>query len=111
MGFSSIVNLRLTDIPAVDAPLDDLYNFAHTFNGYEYWGSFERCASIAHASDHSSLDCLRTCLFFQARCWRHTGISPDGKAEIFWRQLVEDIRCKVKESGQLDLSPSLKTQE
>jgi len=56
--------------------------FAHSFNGYEHHGSFEKCAAVANTvlekynktgtlDDSLSLDDLRTCLFFEYRRARH----------------------------------------
>lgn len=92
MPFISNDDLSLQTIPAADAPLRDLHVFAHTFNGYEAFGSFEACAEIANSRDHSSLDHLRGCLFFEARRWRHFGEGPDAKAEAYWREIVQRIR-------------------
>ncbi len=89
-------NLDVAEIPAVDAPMGELRSFAHTFNGYEHWGSFERCAAIANARDHSSLTNLRTCLFFEVRRWHHYGDRPDAEAEAYWRYLVAEIRRRVE---------------
>lgn len=87
--------LQLADIPADDADLDALIRFAHSFNGYEAMGSFERCAEIANAQDHSSLDHLRACLFFEARRWRHFGALPGPEVQAYWRELVAKIRACV----------------
>lgn len=83
------------DVPDDDAGELALIEFAHTFDGYERWGSFERCAEIANRRDHSSLDALRTCLFFEARRWRHFGESPDAGALAYWRELVSGIRAHL----------------
>mgnify|MGYP006291675067 CR=1 FL=1 len=84
--------LRLVDIPADDATLRELIQFAHTFNGYEALGSFERCAEIANARDHTSLTHLRACLFFEARRWRHFGDDPAPEDLDYWYDLVRQIR-------------------
>ena len=39
--------LQLSQIPGEDASLAELCAFAHTFNGYEAFGSFDDCAEIA----------------------------------------------------------------
>ena len=88
-------DLRPTDVPADEAPLSALMDFAHTFDGYKECGSFERCAEIANAKDHTTLDNLRTCLFFEARRWRHFGEDPDEESEAYWRQVVALIRSRV----------------
>lgn len=95
-------DLTLTDIPPVEADLDALIAFAHTFDGYRHWGSFEQCAEIANAQDHESLEKLRTCLFFEARRWRHFGEDPDTDAEQYWRKLVAAIRREVQSRGDYE---------
>ena len=87
--------LQLTQIPGADATEGELIRFAHTFNGYEAFGSFEACAEIANRGDHSSLDHLRACLFFEARRWRHFGEAPGPETLAEWRELVDKIRFKV----------------
>jgi len=87
--------LQLGDIPGDDASLQDLIRFAHTFNGYEAFGSFEACAEIANRGDHRTLKRLRACLFFEARRWRHFGEDPDDEDLAEWRELVGKIRAKV----------------
>ncbi len=91
--------LRLADIPADDADLDDLIRFAHTFNGYDAFGGFHACADIANAGDHSSLSHLRACLFFEARRWRHFGDDPSPESLAYWHELVGKIRACVEECG------------
>lgn len=87
--------LQLAQIPGEDASFAELCEFAHTFNGYEAFGSFEACAEIANRGEHRSLKHLRACLFFEARRWRHFGESPDDEALAEWRELVRKIRAKV----------------
>lgn len=84
--------LAPSDIPDDDAGEQALIDFAHTFDGYAHRGSSERCAEIANGRDHSSLDALRTCLFFEARRWRHSGESPDDRALAHWGERVAGIR-------------------
>lgn len=93
--------LRPIDVPAAEASIDALIDFAHTFDGFKHWGSFERCAEIANDRDHGSLDKLRTCLFFEARRWRHYGEDPDAEAEAYWRELVSAIREAVQDRAGL----------
>jgi hypothetical protein len=91
----SDADLRLIDIPSSDAEWGEIGAFALTFNGYEYWGSFEKCAEIANAKRHDSLTDLRTCLFFEQRRWRHYGFEPDDAAMQEIRLLLEQIRGLV----------------
>jgi hypothetical protein len=85
----------MADIPSPNASLDELIVFAHTFDGYKAWGSFEKCAAIANARDHSTLDALRTCLFFEARRWRHMGDDPDPDAKAYWHDLLTKMRAQL----------------
>jgi hypothetical protein len=87
--------LQLAQIPGDDASFAELCEFAHTFNGYQAFGSFEACAEIANRGDHSTLSHLRACLFFEARRWRHFGEDPDPETLAEWRQLISKIREKV----------------
>ena len=90
-------HLSLSDVPGLDADLDEIIVFAHTFDAYEYHGSFEAAAEIAnrHASD--TLTDLRTCLFFEIRRWRHFGQDPDPEADRYIRGLVAEIRRRVSD--------------
>jgi hypothetical protein len=85
----------LSQIPSADAAWHEIVRFAHTFDGYKYWGSHERCAEIANARRIDTLADLRTCLFFEQRRWNHFGESPDAEAMTYIRSLVAQIRAKV----------------
>jgi hypothetical protein len=89
--------LQLADIPGEDASLAALCRFAHTFNGYDAFGGFDACAAIANAGDHSSLSHLRACLFFEARCLRHTGDAVGPRTLAYWHGLIAKIRVLVEE--------------
>lgn len=82
--------LQLSDIPAEDASLEELLDF-------EAFGSFEDCADIASAQDHSSLDHLRACLFFEARSLRHCDSDPGPEELAYWRLVVSKIRTCIEE--------------
>lgn len=88
--------LESSDVPPDNAELEDLFRFAYTFDGYQHWGSFSRCAEIANARDYGTLDKLRTCLFFEARRWRHFGDLPDEEESRYWRSLVAEIRQRLQ---------------
>lgn len=87
--------LQLAQIPGDDASLAELCAFAHTFNGYEAFGSFDACAEIACRGDHRTLKRLRACLFFEARSWRHCDDAPGPEELAYCRELVGKIRAKV----------------
>jgi hypothetical protein len=57
--------LSLDHIPSEDATWYEIGQFALTFNGYEAFGSFERCAEIANARKHDTLSEARACLSFE----------------------------------------------
>jgi hypothetical protein len=91
-------------------PLPDdweaIAHFALTFDGYRYWGSFDKCATVANSAVKryaskglmpTSLTDLRTCLFFEQRRWRHTGELPTAEHEkLYIYALLEAIRrCRL----------------
>jgi hypothetical protein len=87
--------LRSALIPSQNADWAAVERFALTFNGYEYWGSNERCGDIANARRQSTLTEIRTCLFFEQRRWRHIGEHPDAEAWAYIQDLMEQIRSRV----------------
>ena len=96
--------LNQNDLPLPDAKWEDIQEFALSFNGYEYWGSFGKCADIANkiAEEyeqtkrlHCSLTGLRTCLFFEQRRWRHFGYAPDEDSMKHIHALIEEIGNKI----------------
>jgi hypothetical protein len=88
-------DLVLADIPASDADWGDIIPFAHSFDGYKIMGSFEACAAVANQRRHETLTELRTCLFFEARRWRHFGEDPDPPAMEYIRGLLIKMRDKI----------------
>jgi hypothetical protein len=94
-------DLTVADIPPISADFTEIGPFALTFNGYNYWGSFNRCAEIANRRKHDTLTELRTCLFFEQRRWHHFDRFPDEKAMEYLKGLIEAIREKVA-SGEVD---------
>ena len=102
----TIPNAQLNEeiIPRESADISTILSFALTFNGYEHWGSFEKCAEIANAwltryttkrETPPALTECRTCLFFEARRWRHYGYDPDENTVIYFRALIDKIRALV----------------
>lgn len=101
----SNANLKAHLLPRSGADWAEIIGFAHTLNGHEYWGSFEKYGEIANkileenkASGKlpNNLTNLRTCLFFEARRWRHFGYDPDEEAMRYIRALIEAIRACVQ---------------
>ena len=97
MTIGKIPNNKLTlaDIPDPDTDWGYIGEFALSFDGYEYWGSFEKCAEIANSKKDDSLTDLRTCLFFEQRSWWHIGEAPSEKGMEYIRGVVEKIRGRV----------------
>ena len=52
---------------------ESIREFAATFNGYEYFGSFAACADAAKTRRREKLIDLRNELFFAYRADNHTG--------------------------------------
>jgi hypothetical protein len=93
------------DIPHQRAAWRNILPFAHTFNGYEHWGSVKKCREVAaqgivlHRSKQAlaqSLTDLRTCLFFEARRWKRMNKEPSKSGLLYIHALVEAIRLHVK---------------
>jgi hypothetical protein len=87
--------LSVADIPSFMEAWSRIEPFALTFDGYQYWGSIDKCAEVA-AKTPATLTHLRTCLFFEARRWSHLKKQPDEKALKRIRALVFAIKEKVK---------------
>jgi hypothetical protein len=102
-GDSHVPNskLREVDLPPNDATWWAIQEFALSFDGYAYWGSFERCAEIANTQDHATLTNLRTCLFFEQRRWRHFGEEPDDATMKYVHEILVNIRAMVR-NGELE---------
>jgi hypothetical protein len=88
-------------MPVPQADWEAIQPFALTFDGYTYWGSFERCEEIAETRQQVTLTDLRTCLFFEQRRWRHYGYAPDEEAMEYIHDLVEQIRARVAAANRL----------
>ena len=102
-----IANADLTenDLPVPYASWSIISRFALSFNGYEYWGSFDKCSEVVNKSAKiyretealaGSLTELRTCLFFEQRRWRHYGEQPSEQAMSYIHALIEGMREKVR---------------
>jgi hypothetical protein len=101
----SNADLRTSHLPPPDAGWHEIGRFALSFNGYEKWGSFGKCAEIGNQCAEAfrrsgavpdSLTELRTCLFFEQRRLRHYGFDPDEEAMVYIGALVEGIRERVR---------------
>ena len=97
--------LLIDDLPSRRASWKNILPFAHSFNGYEYCGSVQKCREIAKQGVASykangdlklSLTDLRTCLFFEARRWKHLEKNPSNSGLEYVRALLEAIRIRVQ---------------
>jgi len=77
--------------------------FSHTFNGYEFGGSFKGCADISkkvreeiikNNTKELTLSELRTSLFFYFRALRHGGEPEKSRVD----KLLKLIRERVAEN-------------
>jgi hypothetical protein len=92
------------DIPTSRASWKKIQPFALTFSGYAHWGSFKKCREVAQQGVKlyhgqqvltQSLTDLRTCLFFEARRWKHYEKDPSKKGMEYIHALTDAIRVKV----------------
>lgn len=99
-------DLRPEAIPANDADQTELVTFALSFDGYSYWGSFERCSEVAQAVQQqyiqdgtlpSSLVALRTALFFEQRAARHMDAEFLPRSNPYLGTLLAAIRLQATE--------------
>jgi len=100
-----IPNDYLTEaaIPDEDARWDNdsgLGRFAASFNGYRYWGSFEKCAEVAHHRDKDlstlTLTELRTSLFFHFRALKHDDWDVHPRDNQLAQEILVHIRDRVR---------------
>ena len=105
--FEQIPNTELTqsNVPLSGAGWVEITSFALTFDGYDFWGSFAKCAGIGNEGARlfaeqrllpATLTELRTCLFFEQRRYHHFGESPDETVMQYIRALINGIREKVR---------------
>lgn len=92
------------DIPLARASWSKILPFALTFNGFEHWGTFEKCREVAKQGIglyrakqglSQSLTDLRTCLFFEAQRWHHLEKTPTKSGLEYIYALLEAIRVRV----------------
>ena len=98
-----IANDELTeaDIPPQDAEVfSDVEEFALSFDGYKFCGSFDKCRDTGELNYRrwkenrklpDTLDELRTCLFFAQRTWRWVGDCPHDDYVPYVKALFENI--------------------
>jgi hypothetical protein len=98
-------HLHMEDIPSRRSSWVKIVPFALSFNGYEHCGSVQKCRDVAiqgvtrHKENqdlNQSLTDLRTCLFFEARRWKHLEKKPTSSGLRYIRALLEAIRVRVQ---------------
>jgi hypothetical protein len=97
--------LIIGDLPSRRAAWKTIIPFAQSFNGYEHWGSVEKCRAVArqgvalHKANQDltqSLTDLRTCLFFESRRWKHLEKAPSKAGLVYVHALIEAIRMRLQ---------------
>ncbi len=97
--------LIIGDLPSRRAAWKTIIPFAQSFNGYEHWGSVEKCREVAkhgvvmykaNQDLTQSLTDLRTCLFFESRRWKHLEKNPSKAGLVYVHALIEAIRVRVQ---------------
>jgi hypothetical protein len=96
------------DLTEADLPLDDadwdhwpgIAWFAASFNGYQYWGSFEKCFEVGHRErtqplKRLTLTELRTALFCRYRAICHDG-EPTTDDVSWARAVITEIRDRIR---------------
>lgn len=98
-------DLRIEDVPGIDAEWDDVREFALTFNGYGYVRSLETLAKLAghtrneyakNSSLKDSLDDLRASLFFEQRREHWTDCGFEGDELRYIRALLAAIAERLE---------------
>jgi hypothetical protein len=97
--------LQEDDLPSSRASWTKIAPFAQSFNGYEHCGSVQKCREVAnqgvilHKGNkdlNQSLTDLRTCLFFEARRWKHLEKKPTRSGLKYIHALLDAIRVRVQ---------------
>jgi hypothetical protein len=87
-------------VPAADASLDTIFEFAMTYFGYDRHGGVDDLAFWANfTADHWQRERqlparageARAALFYEARRWHHFGDTPDAESEAYIRALLTQI--------------------
>jgi hypothetical protein len=100
----STESLRSSDVPSLKETWCAIEQFALTFKGYDWAGSFEKCAELANSTRETyddskerhlprlTSDELRACLYFEQRRSHHSDYTPEGEDLLYIRALLERIR-------------------
>ena len=95
------VAVARVQVPPSEASIDAIFRFASsTFFGYDRHGvqGLGVAANAAaeeweaHRRLPTSVDGLRSALFFEARRWHHYGGAPDEESERYIRELTDHLR-------------------
>ena len=88
----------------IDADWSEISQYAYSFQGQKYWGSFDKCSEIAMKYSKKyqesgtlpeSPELLRTCLFFEQRSFRHMGWPPSENELTYIRDILRKLHeCK-----------------
>ena len=98
-------DLRIEDVPGIDAEWDDVREFALTFDGYDHTRSLETLARLAertrelyaqNSSLKGSLDDLRASLFFEQRREHWTDCEFEGDELRYIRALLAGIAERLE---------------
>lgn len=99
MSFIKNEDLKLEEIPK--SLEEEVANFSHTINRYEFGGTFKGCAEVSmqvqlaikeNKTERLTLSELRTCLFFHYRALRHGGDINKARVDL----LLKLIRIRVQ---------------
>ena len=93
--------MQSVTVPLEDAPWQDIWRFALTYNAYDRLGGFDTASEHGNrARDRwnseqvlpDELDGARAALFFEQRRFRHFDSDPSGEDEVYVRALIALIR-------------------
>jgi len=88
-------------VPESDAPWQDIWPFALSWNAYDRLGDFDSVAAVANDVSQAwrrsgelphDLNDVRTALFFEQRSYRHSDQMPSGRGADYVRSLLDRIR-------------------
>ena len=86
--------MKISDLPD-ENDRKAVLEFAQSFNGYSYFGSFEACAAAAQEKKRETLIDLQNELFFAYRAGTHLG--EDGMMAAY-KELLPYFRKVLSES-------------
>jgi ADP-ribosyl-[dinitrogen reductase] hydrolase len=104
------------DVPSADADFERIWQYALTFNGYEYLGE-DQCGTFANAvseqfhhtselPDTLTLEELRACLFFEQRRYKWTWPHNDDRQLVLVRALMKSIHYRLRSNETITIDSS-----